>query len=114
MTDPKKTAEQLQESLNELFHDDPWFNRYLDPIIAALDERERLREACVWASKELCRICESENKYISGLANVRYRLNIAPTPPEPRQCPPLSGQRGEANVKQIHSQRDICSHRWQN
>lgn len=42
MRDPKKTAEQFQESLNELFHDDPWFDSYLNPIIAALDEHDML------------------------------------------------------------------------
>ena len=42
MRDPRQTARQFQEALNKLFHDDPWFDSYLSPIIVALEQRERL------------------------------------------------------------------------
>ena len=45
MRDLSKLLEHFRETLNELLHDDPWINSCLDPIAAALDERDALREA---------------------------------------------------------------------
>ena len=42
MPSAKKKAEQFQKSLNELYPNEPWFDSYLDPIIAALEELEQL------------------------------------------------------------------------
>jgi|GEM_PF-4500674 len=43
MRDPKQALENFRETPNELFHDDPWIDSHLDPIVSALEERDALR-----------------------------------------------------------------------
>ena len=57
MIDPKQALERLRETLNELFHDDPYFDSYLDPIAVALDMQGRLltvtTELCAWIESRI-------------------------------------------------------------
>ncbi len=42
MNDPNRLLGNFRETLNELLHDDPWIDSYLNPIAEALADRELL------------------------------------------------------------------------